>query len=64
MIAVVAVIANVLIVRVMIVMNEDEQFLIQTQKIADAFGDDNEIDLGSNLFWKLLAINCSKDAFY
>ena len=46
--------------------SEDEQFLIDLQKIADVFGDFNEIEVDSNLFFRLLAINtkCPKKMFY
>ena len=40
--------------------NDDEMKLNILQELADALGDENEIEVDTNLFWELLVINCPK----
>lgn len=44
-------------------MQNDDKFLEDLQLIADALGDDNEIELSSNLFMVLMVVNLPKNVF-
>ena len=39
---------------------KDEIFLDDLQELANFFGDSNEIEVDSNLFFQLMVINCPK----
>jgi hypothetical protein len=43
---------------------KDEIFLDNIQELSSYFGDENEIEMNTTLFIRLMAINCPKKCWY